>query len=120
MTTNIKTDEGSFLQFFSVLSFIKNFPMNTPIFLTCSYPNHGDVRMLVTPRYYHNSCLRCQILAVSFPLIPKGYTSKSETHSEIDINIYQIISWEKWEKKKGFLNFGTGYITERYLEMAIS
>ena len=105
--------------FFNSISFIKKFPIDIPVFITCTYQNHGDVEMLVIPRYYHINAFRCKILAMSLPLIPNKYVSHSEINREISISIDVIKSWKAMENKS-FLNFGNGFITEDYLEMVLN
>lgn len=117
MGTTYPGTKNDTVTFFNTISFIKKFPMDTPVYVTCSYQNHGDVRMLVIPRYYHDEAFRCEILAVDLPLLPPKYFSSSEGYGEININVGEIKSWKLWSDEDGFLNFGNGYITERYLDM---
>jgi hypothetical protein len=120
MGTTYPGTKNDTVTFFNNISFVKKFPIDTPVYVTCSYPNHGDVRMLVIPHYYHNEAFRCEILAVDLPLLPPGYVSCLEDRGEININVCLITSWKLWSPEDGFLNFGNGYITETYLNMVLN
>lgn len=81
-------------QFLKTIFFVKSFPKNVPVFVTCSFPNHGDVRMLVVPEYYHNHAFRCTVLIIYPPYTPQGYFSSTEKLNEISIIIDMIKSYE--------------------------
>jgi len=106
--------------FFNNISFIRKFPLEIPVYVTCSYPNHGDVQILVVPHYCHYYTFRCTILAVDLPLLPSRYTPSIEDHGDINIDVCHIKKWKLWSKEDGFLNFGNGYITEQYLNMILN
>jgi hypothetical protein len=118
--TEVPKKSNTSEHFLSTIYFVKNFPKNVPVYLTCSYPKHGDVEMLVTPIYYHINAFRCTILAVSNPLIPQGYTTRSESTNCVDINVESIKSWRLWDYRDNFLNFGSGYVSEEYLKMILN
>ena len=103
--------------FIERVRFVREFPKNVPVYITCAFPNHGEVDMLVIPQYYHAGTFRCSVLAINAPLIPKGYCPSWSCYEEVPINIELIKSWGLWRKSDGFLTFGNGYITDRYLNM---
>lgn len=113
----INSEKDSTIRLLSVINFVKTFPTDIPVYITCTYPNHGDVRMLLIPQYYQTGFFRCEILAVDAPLLPKGYRPTNGDWDKIDIDIQKIKCWKPWKHEDAFLNFGNGYITDRYLKM---
>lgn len=75
-----------------IISFIKSIPLDVPLHITCVFSGHGDVDMLVIPRYYHTGSFRCTILEVYPPFIPVGYCSSGDSKG-MNIDISQIKSW---------------------------
>ena len=119
-TSSITHEENVTEKFQNKLSFVKKFPVDVPVFITYSYPNHGDVDMLIIPEYYINDEFRCTILAVDAPLIPDKLTPTKEARETVGIHVEHIVAWRSWKREEAFLNFGNGYITERYLNMILN
>jgi hypothetical protein len=90
-------------QLVSITSFVKKFPIGTPVYIVYSFSGHGDVEMLVIPQYYNTGSFYCDILAVNYPLIPKGYMLQQQYHTSISIDKNNIKRWSLWNKKKAFL-----------------
>lgn len=88
------------LELSKTISFIKSFPINVPVFITCSYPNFGDVRMLVIPEYYHSHAFKCSVLIIYPPYTPEGLFSITEKQKEICIDIDTIKSYKPMHLEK--------------------
>jgi|WetSurMetagenome_2_1015567.scaffolds.fasta_scaffold692895_2 hypothetical protein len=101
------------------ISFIKSFPKDKPVYILCSYPNHGTVDMLVIPEYYSFEKLNCTLLAINPPFIPDNHAPKGSWDT-ITLSIEQIIAWNLWNRKDALNNFETGCITEKYLSILLN
>jgi hypothetical protein len=114
------TEQAESITFFNTVRRIKTIPTNTPIYLTCSYPNQDDVEMLVIPQYYSNGFFHCTVLAVGSRTPPVKYAPEKGQVDEQLIRVEQIIKWKPWRKEDNFLHFGRGYVSEKYISMLLN
>ena len=81
---------------------------------------HGEVKLLVIPEFYWMQSLKCSILAVDVHDIPRKNLSYRERSKYVLLDIDHILKWSIWKRSDSFLNFGNGYITQRYLDMILT
>lgn len=106
---------GSINKMRAMINLLRNVSMDTPVFFKCKCPNTSMItNYLVVPKYFSNGFFHCNLLAIDNPEALKGNPSKGD----VIINIDYILSWETLNGKP-FLNFGTGFVTEEYTQMAI-
>lgn len=115
-----KYKESNFDKLIVTIKLIKSIPTNVPVFFECKCLSTFIVtNVLVIPEYFSNEYFCCILLAADDPDLCRNSSLTKTKNENIVININSILSWEPLGDKS-FLNFGKGFITQRYLNMVTS